>query len=129
MIGILIVTHGEIGRSFIDSSSHILGKSIDLLECIPIDPKTDVMEIQKLISNEIINFNQLSGVLIMTDIYGATPSNLLTKFIIPGEVEVITGLNLSMLIQAISHRKSKLPELVDVCIEYAKDGILKISDK
>ena len=53
MIGILLVTHGEIGKSLIDCASNILGNSINLLECIPVDPKSDIEECQKIIENEI----------------------------------------------------------------------------
>ncbi len=127
MIGILLVTHGEIGKSFIECSSHILGKSIDYLECIPIEPKTDTDICQNLIAKEIENLNQGCGVLILTDIYGATPSNLLTKFIIKDQVEVITGINLPMLIQAITERDTNLSILIKKCIKCAEESIKRVN--
>ena len=61
MIGILLVTHGQIGRSLIDCSSNILGKSINFLECIPVDPKSDLQlseQIELLITNESLRKNK-----------------------------------------------------------------------
>jgi len=129
MIGILLVTHGEIGKSLIDCSSNILGKSINLLECIPVGPKSDLKECQKLIENEIKNLDVGSGVLIITDIYGATPSNILNQYTTQDNIVVITGLNLPMLIQAITNRDGPLSEMAKACIHAAEDGIIKMNSK
>jgi len=129
MIGILLVTHGEIGKSLIDCASHILGKSINLLECVPVDPRSDLQECQKFIENEIKNLNVESGVLIMTDIYGATPSNILKKYTAQDNIGVITGLNLPMLIQAITNRDGSLSETEKACMQAAEDGIIKMNSK
>jgi len=129
MIGILLVTHGQIGKSLIDCASHILGKSINLLECVPVDPRSDLQECQKFIANEIKNLNVGSGVLIMTDIYGATPSNIVKKYTAQDNIGVITGLNLPMLIQAITNRDGTLSETEKVCMQAAEDGIIKMNSK
>ena len=112
MIGILLVTHSEIGKSFIDCASHILGKSINLLECIPVDPKSDLHECQKFIDIEITNLDVGSGVLIITDIYGATPSNILKQYTDQSNIE-----------------DGSLSQLVNICMKSAKDGIIKMNSK
>tara|TARA_B100000780_G_C21091409_1_gene439864 strand:- start:563 stop:952 length:390 start_codon:yes stop_codon:yes gene_type:complete len=129
MIGILLVTHGEIGKSLIDCASNIHGKSINLLECIPVNPKSDLEECQKFIKNEIKNLDIGSGVLIMTDVYGATPSNMLKRYITLDNIEVITGLNLPMLLQAITNRDSPLAEITKACMNAAEKGIIKMNSK
>lgn len=129
MIGILIVTHGEIGKSFIDCVSHILGKSINLLECIPVDPKSNLEQCQELIDIEIKNLDTGSGVLILTDIYGATPSNILKKYTTQDNVEIITGINLPMLIQAITNRDGSLSQATKKCMQSSIDGVIKMSRK
>ncbi|MDB4137987.1 PTS sugar transporter subunit IIA [Methylophilaceae bacterium] len=129
MIGILLVTHGEIGKSFIDCASHILGKSINLLECIPVDPKSNLEECQEFINIEIKNLDTGTGVLILTDIYGATPSNILKKFTTQDNVEVITGINLPMLIQAITNRDGKLSQVTSKCMQSAEDSIIRMDSK
>ena len=129
MIGILLVTHGEIGKSLIDCSSNILGKSINLLECIPVGPKSDLKECKKLIENKIKNLDVGSGVLIITDIYGATPSNILNQYTTQNNIVVITGLNLPMLIQAITDRDGTLSETSKACMQSAEDGLIQMNSK
>ncbi|MDC0422804.1 PTS fructose transporter subunit IIA [Methylophilaceae bacterium] len=129
MIGILLVTHGQIGRSLIDCSSNILGKSINFLECIPVDPKSDLQECEKFIENEIKNLDTGSGVLILTDIYGATPCNILKKYTSQDSIEVITGLNLPMLVQAITNRDGSLSQTVRKCMQSAQESIIKMNNK
>ncbi|MDG2252370.1 MAG: PTS fructose transporter subunit IIA [Methylophilaceae bacterium] len=129
MIGILLVTHGQIGRSLIDCSSNILGKSINFLECIPVDPKSDLQECEKFIENEIKNLDTGSGVLILTDIYGATPCNILKKYTSQNSIEVITGLNLPMLVQAITNRDGSLSQTVRKCMQSAQESIIKMNNK
>ena len=108
MIGILLVTHGEIGKSLIDCAAHILDKYSDIIQ------------------KKIQNLDSGHGVLIMTDIYGATPCNLLNKFIEENKVQVVTGINLPMLIKAISDRKDNINTLINDSIECAKKNIKKI---
>ena len=78
------------------------------------------------IAQKIQDLESGNGILIMTDIYGATPCNLLNKFIEKDKVEVVTGVNLPMLIKAISDRKDNLRLLTNDSIECAKKNIKKI---
>ena len=126
MIGILLVTHGEIGKSLIDCASHILDKHPVSVKSIAINSSKDLNYYSNIISQEIQNLEDGDGVLIMTDIYGATPCNLLKKFIKKNKVEVVTGINLPMLIKAISDRKDNLGFLTNDSIECAKKNIKKI---
>ena len=126
MIGILLVTHGEIGKSLIDCAAHILDNHPNSVESISINPTNDLNDHSCSISKKIQNLDSGNGVLIMTDIYGATPSNLLSKFIKKDKVEVITGVNLPMLIKAISDRKDSLSSLIHGSVDCAKKNIKKI---
>ena len=82
MIGILLVTHGEIGKALIDCAAHILDKQPNSVESISINSSNNLNKYSSIISQKIEYLDTGSGVLIMTDIYGATPCNLLNKFII-----------------------------------------------
>ena len=126
MIGILLVTHGEIGKSLIDCAAHILDKYPSSVESISINSSDNLNQYNDIISQKIKDLNKGSGVLIMTDIYGATPCNLLNKYIINDKVEVVTGINLPMLIKAISDRKDNIKTLITDSIECAKKNIKKI---
>ena len=126
MIGILLVTHGEIGKSLIDCAAHILDNYPNSVESISINSNKNLNKYSDIISQKIKDLNKGNGVLIMTDIYGATPCNLLNKFTMKNKVEVVTGINLPMLIKAISDRKDNLDILTNDSIECAKKNIKKI---
>jgi len=126
MIGILLVTHGEIGKSLIDCAAHILDNYPISVESVSINSNDDLHKYSDIISKKIKNLESGHGVLIMTDIYGATPCNLLNKFIEENKVEVVTGINLPMLIKAISDRKDNINTLINDSIECAKKNIKKI---
>ena len=129
MIGILLVTHGEIGKSLIDCAAHILDDYPNSVELISINSNNNLSNYSNIISQKIEGLDMGNGVLIMTDIYGATPCNLLNKFIIKNKIEVVTGVNLPMLIKAVSDRKDNLSLLVIDSIECAKKNIKKIWSK
>ena len=126
MIGILLVTHGEIGKSLIDCAAHILDNYPNSVELISINSNKNLNKYSDIISQKIKDLNKGNGVLIMTDIYGATPCNLLNKFIQKDKVEVVTGINLPMLIKAISDRKDNINTLINDSIECAKKNIKKL---
>ena len=126
MIGILLVTHGEIGQSLINCAAHILDSTPKSVESLSIKSNNDLSKYTYIISQKIQNLEKGNGVLIMTDIYGATPCNLLNKFIKKNKVEVVTGVNLPMLVKAISDRKDNLNILIKDSIECAKKNIKKI---
>ena len=127
MIGILLVTHGEIGKSLIDCASHILDNNPTSLQSLSINSNNDLNHYSDIISQKIHELENGNGVLILTDIYGATPCNLLKKFITKNKVAVITGVNLPMLIKAISDRKDNLNILVNDSLDCAKKNIKKIN--
>ena len=126
MIGILVVTHGEIGKSLIDCAIQILDDQPSSLEFLSVNSNNDLNQYTKIISQKINMLEKGNGVLILTDIYGATPCNLLKKFIIKNKVEVIAGINLPMLIKAISDRKDNLNTLLNDSLDCAKKNIKKI---
>ena len=126
MIGILLVTHGDIGKALLNCAAHILDSSPFSVDCLSINSNKNLENYSNIISKKIKDLDTGNGVLIMTDIYGATPCNLLNKFIIKNKVEVITGINLPMLVKAISDRKDNLSLLINDSIECAKKNIKKL---
>jgi PTS system ascorbate-specific IIA component len=112
MIGILIVSHGAFGESLIHSASHVLGKRPLYLRQVGVTVHDDPDEILPVARDLIRFLDQGRGVLVMTDIYGATPSNIAGRLLEPGRVEGVAGVNLPMLIKALTHRDtSNLEEL------------------
>tara|TARA_B110000238_G_C16009810_1_gene388328 strand:+ start:79 stop:459 length:381 start_codon:yes stop_codon:yes gene_type:complete len=126
MIGILLVTHGNIGKSLLNCATHILDSSPSSVDCLPINSNKNLENYSNIISKKIKDLDTGHGVLIMTDIYGATPCNLLNKFTKKNEVAVVTGVNLPMLIEAISERKDNLNVIVKDSMDCAMRNIKKI---
>jgi mannose PTS system EIIA component len=127
MIGILIVSHGAFGESLIHSASHVLGKRPTYLRQVGVTVHDDPDEILPVAQDLIRFLDQGRGVLVMTDIYGATPSNIGARLLEPGRVEGISGVNLPMLIKALTHREEcTLEELAGKAISGAAKGIVRM---
>ena len=126
MIGILLITHGDLGKSLIECATHVLGEKPKFLDSLTIENDCAHDNMYKEISEKINRLDQGKGVLILTDIFGATPCNIITKIIEPGKVNAIAGVNLSMLIRSISYRHESFEALIAKAIEGAQDGIIHI---
>ena len=127
MIGILIVSHGTFGESLIHSASHVLGKRPVFLRQIGVTVH-DEPEALLPVAQDLIRFlDQGDGVLVLTDIYGATPSNIASKLLRPGRVEGIAGVNLPMLLRALTYRNEPLLTLRDKALSGASEGILAMA--
>lgn len=103
MIGIVIVTHGNLAKEFITALEHVVGPQ-EYIECICIHPEDDMEVRRKEIIKAIKDVNTGKGVILTTDMFGGTPSNLAISTMIDGETEVIAGVNLPMLIKMASAR-------------------------
>ena len=130
MIGILIVSHGAFGESLIHSASHVLGKRPTYLRQVGVTVHDDPDEILPVAQDLIRFLDQGRGVLVMTDIYGATPSNLGSRLLEPGRVEGVAGVNLPMLIKALTHREeADLADLLEKALAGAGEGILRMEHR
>lgn len=103
MIGIIIVTHGELGTELISVAEHVVGRQQNLI-AIGIGPEDDIEQRRNDIINKITQVDTGAGVAILTDMFGGTPSNLAISVMKPDKVEVIAGVNVPMLIKLISVR-------------------------
>jgi len=112
MIGIVVVTHCQLGEALIGAAEFIIGSRPGSLESVSIDLNENAEKLRNKISKGIKNVKGQEGVLILTDMFGGTPSNLSYSFLEEGRIEVLAGVNLPILIQAASMReKMKLDEL------------------
>jgi PTS system ascorbate-specific IIA component len=130
MIGILIVSHGAFGESLIHSASHVLGKRPLYLRQLGVTVHDDPEAILPMGQDLIRFLDQGRGVLIMTDIYGATPSNVAARLLVPGRVEGIAGVNLPMLITALTNREQmELAGLLEKALTGAVKGVTRMEHK
>lgn len=124
MIGITIVTHRQLGDALIDAAGFILGSKPDAVVSISIDINEKVDALRSDIAKAIKKVHQDQGVLILTDMFGGTPSNLSYSFLEEGKVEVISGVNLPILIKAVGSReKMALTDLAVHLETYGKKSI------
>lgn len=98
MIGVLITTHGSLGEELIKAAELIKGPLKGIVS-VSVDQTKGVEDVKKEISSSLKKLDQGQGVLILTDLFGGTPSNISLSFIKPGRVEVLTGVNLPMLLK------------------------------
>jgi mannose PTS system EIIA component len=105
MIGLILVTHGRLAEQFVTAMEHVVG-SQGALETVCIGPHDDVERRRQDIADAILRVDSGAGVIILTDLFGGTPSNLAISLMETGRVEVIAGVNLPMLIRLESARKS-----------------------
>ena len=123
MIGGIIVSHGRLAEELLNALAIILGEAPNI-EAISIGWYDDVEDSKKKINQSLKRVDQKSGVLVFTDMFGGTPSNLSFSFLKDNQVEIITGVNLPMLIKFVSlQRSNNLKEVAKKVVEQGKRNI------
>jgi PTS system mannose-specific IIA component len=128
MIGILLVTHGTLGDTLIDCATHILGKAPEQIAAVNIIGHASHDDVLPAIRAKLAELEQGDGALILADIFGATPCNCVAEALMPGKVEGVAGVNLPMLIKALSYRYLTLPELTAKAVSGGVEGIFNLAD-
>ena len=124
MIGIVIVTHSQLGDALIEAAEFIIGNRPEALVSVSIDLNESAEVLRGKIAKGIKKVKSKDGVLILTDMFGGTPSNLSYSFLEEGKIEVISGVNLPILIQAANKRsKFKLTKLAVKVEAFGKKSI------
>ncbi len=123
MIGGVIVSHGKLAEELLNALTIIIGEAVNI-EAISIGWYDDVEESKRKISKSLKRVDQKNGVVIFTDMFGGTASNLSFSFLKNNQVEIITGVNLPMLIKFVSlQRSNNLSEVAKKVIEQGKKNI------
>ena len=121
MIGILVVTHGRLASELVTAAEMIVGE-IPNVTAVSIGWHDDPDEAQEEIRNAIERVGGSQGTVVLTDMFGGTPSNLSLAFLEKDRVEVITGVNLPMLIKLVSLREGEQLDLGAVAQEISAQG-------
>jgi PTS system mannose-specific IIA component len=123
MIGLLIISHCDLGKELLRAARLIMGR-IDAVDSISITQTTESSKTLKSISDKIKKLDSGQGVLVLTDMFGGTPSNLSLSFLEEKRVEVLTGVNLPMVVAAVQDRdRLKLNELGEKAREAGRKSI------
>ena len=126
MIGILLITHGTFGESLVQNVCHVLNKRPPLIAQLGVATQDDPLDILPLARLLLGAVDGGQGVLVMTDIFGATPANLALKLLQPGHVEGIAGASLPMLLRALTYREKGMEIMIQKAISGARDGVMSM---
>ncbi len=123
MIGLVLVTHGRLAEEFISAMQHVVGPQ-EQIKAVCIGPDDDMEVRRSEILNKVSEVDKGSGAIVLTDMFGGTPSNLAISIMDKAKVEIIAGINLPMLIKLASLRKDKnLKDAVEGAQEAGKKYI------
>jgi PTS system ascorbate-specific IIA component len=124
MIGVLIVTHGEIGRALLESASQILGNAQTQTATLSVwrqnDPDDLVLRAREILDQ----IDAGDGVLVLTDIFGATPGNVVSRLLEDGRVEGVSGVSLPMLLRVLASRNGSLSAAVQRAVSGGAEGVV-----
>ncbi|NPA48740.1 MAG: PTS sugar transporter [Thermodesulfobacteria bacterium] len=127
MTGIIIAGHGRLPEELLTVCAFILGK-VEGIQSLSIDPSEPAEKIHAAFLESIKKVDQGQGVLILTDLFGGTPSNIALSFLREGYIEVVSGVNLAMIIKALQNQEKPPAELAPLVVEAGRKAITQASD-
>ncbi|MCE2866042.1 MAG: PTS sugar transporter subunit IIA [Burkholderiaceae bacterium] len=129
MVGILLLTHAPLGQAFIAAATHVFRASPAQVEAIDVIADQNPDEVRALAQAAIARVNDGSGVLVITDVLGGTPANCTLQLCVPGEVEVIAGISLPMLLRAITYRHDTLDIVLEMALAGGQNGACRVDGR
>ncbi|MES2832004.1 MAG: PTS fructose transporter subunit IIA [Pseudomonadota bacterium] len=129
MVGILLLTHAPLGQAFIEAAAHVFRGRPDRLDAIDVRADQDPAEVKWLAKAAIARLDDGTGVLVITDVMGGTPSNCTLSLCHPGQVEVIAGISLPMLLRAITYRSDTLDVVVEMALSGGQNGAVRVDNR
>lgn len=124
MVGVLLLTHYELGKSLATCAEHILARPLSNLRFISVNRHDDPDLVLLQAREQIEVLDGGAGVIVLTDIYGGTPSNIAYRLVDPGRVEAIAGINLPMLVRALSYSGQGLDVVVSKAVTGGLEGVV-----
>ncbi len=128
-VGLLIITHGKIGQALLDTATVLLGDCPLSCKILSVAIDSDIDEITRRMRTMQKELDKGQGVLVLTDLYGSTPSNLANLLGKESAVRVVAGTNLPMLIRVLNYSHLSLDELTDKAVSGGHDGVLSCASK
>jgi mannose PTS system EIIA component len=126
MAGILIIAHAPLATALRECIAHIYGGCPARIGALDVLPDSDPAEVVALANSEIERLREDNGALVLTDMFGATPSNIAARLATVPEVRVLAGVNLPMLVRAVCYRATPLDTLVEKALAGASKGVQTI---
>ena len=129
MVGILLLTHAPLGNAFIEAASHVFRGRPERMEAIDVWADQDPCDVKELAEAAIARIDDGTGVMVITDVMGGTPSNCTLQLCQPGHVEVIAGISLPMLLRAITYRNDTLDVVVEMALAGGQSGVVRVDNR
>ncbi|HJT51796.1 MAG TPA: PTS sugar transporter subunit IIA [Nitrosospira sp.] len=129
MIGILIISHGNLGESLIRCANHVLGKESPYLSHLGVTIRDDPDDIMPKARKLVRELDNGDGVLVLSDICGATPCNIATRLIQPGKIDCLAGVNLPMLVRALTYREEPLTVVGEKALSGGREGVFRLNPR
>jgi PTS system ascorbate-specific IIA component len=126
MIGILIITHGTLGECLIHCASHMLNKRPPRVMHLGMSGEDDPLLVLPQARTLVTELDAGQGVLILTDMYGGSPSNMAAQLVVPGQIEAVAGVNLPMLIRSLTYRDNPLATIVAKAVSGGCEGVIRV---
>jgi PTS system ascorbate-specific IIA component len=124
MVGILIIAHGDLGNSLIACVHHVLGKPASQLASLAVHTHDDPLDLLPQAKAMVTELDTGDGVVVLSDIYGASPCNLAAKLLEAGKVAGVAGVNLPMLVRVMTYRNEPLPKVITKAVSGGRDGVV-----
>jgi len=129
MVGILLLTHAPLGEAFIAAATHVFRGRPERIEAIDVCADQDTGEVKRLAHDAIARLDDGSGVLVITDVMGGTPSNCTLSLAQASSVEVIAGISLPMLLRALTYRHDTLDVVVEMALTGGQSGAVRVDNR
>lgn len=126
MIGILLITHGSFGEALVQNVCHVLNKRPVQVNQLGVSAQDDPLDLLPLARQMLALVDDGEGALVLTDVFGATPANLALKLLEPGRVEGLTGVNLPMLLRALTYREKGMEIVLQRARDGGRDGVINM---
>jgi len=128
MIGILVISHEPLGTALIHCTRHIFSRLPPQLAALDVIPDEDPETALEGARSLLARINDGSGSIVLTDLFGATPSRIACRLVEPGRVAVVGGVNLPMLVRALTYRRGPMPleQLVERIVEGGREAVVPL---
>ena len=124
MVGILLITHGALGENLLRAAAHTLGGQPERAESLRVADRDAPESLLSQAREALARVDDGSGVLVLADMFGATPANVAAKLLANGRVEGLAGANLPMLVRALAHRDEPLAAVLEKARSGATEGVV-----
>ncbi|MEE8263771.1 MAG: PTS sugar transporter subunit IIA [Gammaproteobacteria bacterium] len=125
-IGLLIISHDDVGSALLETASHMLGQCPLKVELLAASRDADPDVLLNKGRNLVGSLDEGDGVLVLTDLYGSTPSNIAKQLLDDDRVRIVTGVNLPMLIRVLNYPQLQLDQLAKKAVSGGRDGVFLV---